>query len=104
MTPELGLDRKKDIESRMKKLQNIDEKIRYQIRLAEDDFKVFLKFYTKGEYKVYREMPLEYLDPNDEVRSLKPLTTNDEDDEDVNTPDEHQNNFNNWNNVLSIHT
>ena len=36
--PEMGLDRKKDIEGRLKNLQKIDSKIRYQIRLGDNDY------------------------------------------------------------------
>ena len=71
VTPEIGIDRKKDIENRFKALQRIDPKIRYQIRLGEDDFKVFVKIYTKGEYDSYREFPIEYFDPNEHVREQK---------------------------------
>ena len=74
--PELGNERKKDLENRLKALQKIDNKLRYQICLSDEDFKVYIKIYNKGEYDPYRELPIEYLDPNLTVRDLKPLTKN----------------------------
>ena len=69
--PEMGLDRKKDIEGRLKNLQKIDSKIRYQICLGDNDYKVFIKFYIKGKYESFRELRIEFLDPNDHVHPLQ---------------------------------
>ena len=101
VTPEIGIDRKKDIENRFKALQRIDPKIRYQIRLGDDDFKVFVKIYTKGEYDSYREFPIKYFDPNEHVRDLKTVLNKDSDD---GTPELDEPATNEWSNVLNKHT
>ena len=103
--PELGLNRKKDIELRLKSLQRIDDKLRYQVRLGENDFRIFLKIYIKGEYVAFRECPIEYIDPNENVRDFKTITTNIEpDEEDEHLGDEKDTEPTQWNDVLSKRT
>ena len=75
--PEMGTERKKDLELKLKSLQRIESRLRYQIRLSDEDFKVFVKIYKQGEYDSYRDLPIEYLDPNNEVRQLKTFTNTD---------------------------
>ena len=59
----------------MKALQALDSKFRYQIRLGEADFCVFIKIYHKGEYEKFREIPLEYINPNNELEKIRTFTT-----------------------------
>ena len=47
--PSCGIDRKKAIERVLKEVQKFNSNIRYQIRLGERDFKIFMKVYIKGE-------------------------------------------------------
>ena len=74
--PEMGLNRKKSIENKLKSLQKLDSKLRYQIRLGKSDFHVFVKVYNEGEYEKFREIPTEYIDPNNETEKIKTFTTN----------------------------
>ena len=81
--PNCGLDRKKSMENVLKKIQELNSSFRYQIRLGEKDFKVFAKYYTKGEYDPYREIPLEFLDPHGEFPEIKTKTVNSIPEEDM---------------------
>ena len=74
--PSCGIDRKKAIEKVLKEVQRYNSIIRYQIRLGERDFKVFMKTYIKGEYEAYREIPIEIIDPHEEFPPIKSVTTN----------------------------
>ena len=69
--PSCGTDRKKFIENLLKKLQTTNKKLRYQIRLGDADFKIFVKEYNKGEYSPYREIPMEILDPNEQAPEIR---------------------------------
>ena len=102
--PEMGLDCEKDIEGRLKNLQKIDSKIRYQIRLGDNDYKVFIKFYIKGEYESFRELPIEFLDPNNHVRPFRNTTVDSTEEEPKEQPDEPSHGTNVWKDVLSKKT
>ena len=74
--PPCGTERKKSLETNMKSLQGTNLKLRYQIRLGEHDFCIFLKEYIKGEYTPYREVPIEFVDPHEEAPPIKTANTN----------------------------
>ena len=74
--PPCGSERKKHLEATLKRLQSTNPRLRYQIRLGECDFRIFLKDYVKGEYVPYREIPVEIIDPHEEAPPLRTLTTN----------------------------
>ena len=74
--PEMGINRKKSLENKLKSLQKLDSKLRYQIRLGESDFRVFIKIYHDGEYEKFREIPTEFIDPNEEADKIKTYTSN----------------------------
>ena len=69
--PSCGTERKKFIENILKKLQGTNKRLRYQIRLGDADFKIFVKDYKLGEYSAYREIPIEILDPHENAPVIK---------------------------------
>ena len=50
--------------------------MRYQIHLGECEFKIFMKIYVKGKYEPYREIPMEFIDPIDELTTINTGTKN----------------------------
>lgn len=73
--PPCAIERKKQLESILKKLQAINPRFRYQIRLGANDFRIFVKEFVKGEYSPYREVPLEIIDPHEDSPTIKTDTT-----------------------------
>ena len=74
--PPCAIERKKQLESNLKNLQRINQKLRYQIRLGANDFRIFIKEFEKGEYSPYREVPIEIIDPHEDSPKIKTETTN----------------------------
>merc|ERR1711954_323576 len=66
VTPNCANERKKAIESIFKQIQRTNTQFRYQIRLGEHDFHLFVKEYKVGEYEPYREISMEFIDPHEE--------------------------------------
>merc|ERR1712081_72535 len=67
--PGKAMSRKTAIEEILKRLQGINKQIRYQIRLGKDDIKVFMKNHVEYQYKPYRKVEIEVIDPNGHVPS-----------------------------------
>ena len=61
--PPCLLERKKGIVRKMEELRKLNRKLRYQIRLGEDDFKVLVKRHSDVEYTRYKPMEMDILDP-----------------------------------------
>ena len=101
VVPEKGINRKKSIENKLKSLQKLDTKLRYQIRLGESDFRVFVKIYRDGEYDKFREIPTEFVDPNDETEKIRTFTTNTLPEEESSDDDIPDPNDPNWTKINS---
>ena len=102
--PEMGINRKKSIETKLKALQNLDTKFRYQIRLGESDFRVFIKIYHEGEYEKFREIPIEYIDPNGETEKLRTFTSNTLPEEESTDDESNENSSQEWQKLSSRQT
>ena len=53
----------------------MDSSIRYQIRLGNHDFRIFLKFYKEGQFDPYREIPSELIDTKETCAKIKTNNT-----------------------------
>ena len=102
--PEMGINRKKSIKTKLKALQNLDTKFRYQIRLGESDFRVFIKIYHEGEYEKFREIPIEYIDPNGETEKLRTFTSNTLPEEESTDDESNENSSQEWQKLSSRQT
>ena len=102
--PEMGINRKKSIENKLKALQTIDQKLRYQIRLGHSDFKVFLKIYHEGEYEKFREIPIDYIDPNDEAEKLRTFTADIIPEDEISDDETTENQSQEWQRLSSRQT
>ena len=102
--PEMGINRKKSIENKLKALQTIDQKLRYQIRLGHSDFKVFLKIYHEGEYEKFREIPIDYIDPNDEAEKLRTFTADNIPEDEISDDETTENQSQEWQRLSSRQT
>ena len=85
--PDCALDRKKHFEDILKNLHNIDESLRYQIRLGNGNFRIFVKYFEEGKYEPYKEIPKEFIDPEENAAPVKTDNTDilpeDNEDEDI---------------------
>ena len=63
VVPKMGINQKTDLENKLKSLQTLDCKFRYQIRLGESDFRVFVKIYHQGSMINSGRSPLYILTP-----------------------------------------
>merc|ERR1711954_222325 len=55
------------IENILKRLQSINKSLRYQIRLGKKDLEILVKEHKDFDWKPYRRIELEHIDPNNEV-------------------------------------
>merc|ERR1711954_288500 len=62
--PGKAMARKTAIENIFKRLQSINKSLRYQIRLGKKDLEILVK---EHNWKPYRRIELEHIDPNNEV-------------------------------------
>ena len=67
--------KKESLEEILKSLYVMDNSLRYQIRLGKHDFRVFIKFYKEGHFDQYREIPSEFLDPDETCAKIKTSNT-----------------------------
>ena len=51
----------------MKRLQGINKQFRYQIRLGNQDIELFMKNYQEYNWKPYRKIDINSVDPNGEI-------------------------------------
>merc|ERR1711954_508488 len=65
--PAKGLERKTEIEAILKRLQEIDTKLRYQVRLGKNDLTVMVKHHKQYDYQSYVPVSLDIIDPNNVV-------------------------------------
>merc|ERR1711954_24689 len=63
----MGLERKTEIEAILKRLQGIDTKLRYQVRLGKNDLTVMVKHHQQYDYQAYVPVSLDIIDPNNVV-------------------------------------
>ena len=49
----------------------MDNSFCYQIRLGNGDFWIFIKYFEKGRYDQYREIPKEFIDPEIKAATVK---------------------------------
>merc|ERR1711954_268956 len=62
--PGKAMVRKEGLEKILKNLQSANKQLRYQIRLGSKDLEVMLKIHQDYDYKPYREIDIESIDPN----------------------------------------
>merc|ERR1711954_496910 len=65
--PSKAMARKSGIEEIMKRLQGINKKIRYQIRLGKSDLDLYMKNHEDHHYKPFRKVDLKVIDPIGEI-------------------------------------
>ena len=65
--PAKALDRKTKIESLLKRLQELDRPLRYQVRVGKSDLIVMVKHHYQYDYRQYVPVSLDIIDPNNEV-------------------------------------
>merc|ERR1711954_596759 len=65
--PAKALERKSKIEEILKRVQDIDRKLRYQVRLGKSDLLIMVKHQVDYDYRQYRPVSLDVIDPNCEV-------------------------------------
>merc|ERR1711954_159188 len=65
--PAKALERKTKVEEILKKVQEVDRKLRYQVRLGKDDILIMVKHHVDFDYRQYRPVSLDLIDPNCEV-------------------------------------
>ena len=70
----MALKRKKLFEAILTNLKKMNTKLRYQIRNGQDDIKIMIKFHNPDEYSAYKEVPLNFLDPNNECHKLETVS------------------------------
>merc|ERR1712081_87677 len=58
---------KEGIEKILKRIQAVDNMLRYQVRMGTDDLVIKIKYQFKDDYRPYVSIKLEDLDPNDTV-------------------------------------
>merc|ERR1712081_86743 len=79
--PAKALERKNKIEEILKRVQEIDRKLRYQVRLGKSDVLIMVKHHVDHDYRQYRPVSLDVLDPNCEVPEWDLNTKPDDKDE-----------------------
>merc|ERR1711954_196924 len=79
--PAKALERKNKIEEILKRVQEIDRKLRYQVRLGKNDVLIMVKHHVDYDYRQYRPVSLDVLDPNCEVPEWDLNTKPDDKDE-----------------------
>merc|ERR1711954_20114 len=77
-----AMKRRDAIEQILKRLQNENKALRYQIRLGDQDLTVWLKNHKEYDYVPYRKVEIQTIDPNQKVPDWE-LTTKDKDTEEV---------------------
>merc|ERR1712081_128833 len=65
--PGKAMARKTAIENILKRLQSINKSLRYQIRLGKKDLEILVKEHKEFDWKPYRRIELDHIDPNSEV-------------------------------------
>merc|ERR1711954_253461 len=80
--PAKALERKNKVEEILKRVQEIDRKLRYQVRLGKSDVLIMVKHHVEYDYSQYRPVSLDVIDPNCEVPEWD-LNTKPEDKDDV---------------------
>merc|ERR1711954_243381 len=62
-----ALERKNRIEEIVKRLQGIDKKLRYQVRLGKNDLVIMVKHHVQFDYRQYVPITLDIINPNNDV-------------------------------------
>merc|ERR1711954_194442 len=65
--PGKAMARKMGMEEILKRLQNINKQFRYQIRIGKDDIELFMKNHVEFQWKPYRKIEINVIDPNGHV-------------------------------------
>merc|ERR1711954_279567 len=74
--PGKAMARKTGVEEILKRLQSINKQICYQIRLGKDDIELYMKNHVEFQWKPYRKIEINVIDPNGMVPKWD-LTSND---------------------------
>merc|ERR1711954_219046 len=83
--PAKAMKRRDGIEQILKRLQNENKALRYQIRLGEHDLTIWLKNHKEYDYVPYRKVEIETIDPNEEVPDWELITKDKETNEVINS-------------------
>merc|ERR1711954_179998 len=75
--PGKAMARKTSLEEILKRLQSINEQIRYQIRLGKTDIELFMKNHEEYKWKPFRKVDIRIVDPNEEVAEWDLMKKND---------------------------
>merc|ERR1711954_298096 len=78
--PAKAMARKTSLEEILKRLQSINEQIRYQIRLGKTDIELFMKNHEEYKWKPFRKVDIRIVDPNEEVAKWDLTKKNDKKD------------------------
>merc|ERR1711954_393321 len=65
--PAKALDRKNQIEAILKRLQELDRPLRYQVRLGKSNLVIMVKHHIQYDYRKYVPVSLAVIDPNNDV-------------------------------------
>merc|ERR1712081_19437 len=65
--PAKALERNNRVEEILKRIQGIDRKLRYQVRLGKNDITIMVKHHVEFDYRQYVPVSLYVIDPNCEV-------------------------------------
>merc|ERR1711954_567578 len=78
--PGKAMARKEGLEKILKILQSANKQIRYQIQLGSKDLEVMIKIHQDFDYKPYRKIDIESLDPNGDVPNWDLVTADEKKD------------------------
>merc|ERR1712081_29148 len=90
--PAKAMKRRAAIENILKRLQNENKALRYQIRLGDEDLTVWLKNHKEYDYVPYCKVEIETIDPNKEVPDWELKTVDKNKEEAVNSNGKRDNN------------
>merc|ERR1711954_347471 len=65
--PAKAMAKKEGIEKILKRIQTINNQLRYQVRMGESDLLIKVKYQYKDDYRPYVTVKLEDIDPNETV-------------------------------------
>ena len=69
--PHMAKQRKNNIHGIMKGLISMDNTLKYQLRNGNEDVVLVYKFQERGDYKRYKAVPLEFIDPEGKIPELE---------------------------------
>merc|ERR1711954_565601 len=84
--PGKAMARKEGLKKILKNLQIANKQIRYQIRLGSKDLEVMIKIHQDFDYKPYRKIDIESLDPNGDVPNWDLVTADEKKNEKHSNP------------------